>query len=331
MIKPSKYLLTFAGLFVLLGSGVLMASRKFLPLLFQHPVYYCQSVLHSFSLHLPDGLGVVLMGLLLLLMGYSAIKLMAVYIKINSMRKRLHLQIQTNKFFEQSLEQLHLTGQAFLVNDHKPFAFCHGIRNPKIYFSTALFNMVNASELEAILRHEQYHLKYKDSSIMLLAEVVKTLFPFFPLLTDLIRSFRIEREIAADYQAVSSLGTSESLISVLKKLLLYEQLEEYAFAPNLADFETLEVRIKALTNKNVHFRKLNLLNTLVSIASIGIFATLTMAPIQAIEIHDQKHDVMIMCLTNDQCVRGCQDNYNVNPMTLAPNASYVSTPVAALH
>ena len=332
MIKPSKYLLAFASLSVLLGAGVFVASQKFLPILLQHTVYYCQSALHSFSMQIPGGVGSLLTGVLLLLIGYAVTKLMVAYIKVISFRKKLHSHTKANQVFQALAAKLNLQRSAFLVENKKAFAFCHGIRHPKIYISTTLFGIMNSSELEAILRHEQYHLEHKDPFIMLLAEIAQSLFPFFPLLSDLIHNYRIEREIQADHVAIHALGTSKSLVSVLKKLLLCEPIEQYAFAPALADHETLEVRIKALIKKDYHFMKFSILNILISILSISTFVLLAVVPVHAIEMHDQKDDVMMVCLQNDACAAWCKETATVvPPMTTAPNASTSFTPASTLH
>ncbi|MBI3384701.1 M56 family metallopeptidase [Candidatus Gottesmanbacteria bacterium] len=327
MIKPSKYFLAFASLFVLLGAGIFIVSQKFLPILLQHTIYYCQTALHSFSMRIPGGIGTFLTGLLFLLVGYAITKLMVSYVKVVSFRRKLHAQTRLDEVFNQLVDTLNLRDKAFLVSSSKPFAFCHGIWHPKIYISTALFNMMNTSELEAILRHEQYHLDYKDGLTMLFAEIAKSLFPFFPLLADLIHSYQIEREIKADYQATNGLGTSQSLVSVLKKLLLYEPIEQYVFTPALADHETLEMRIKALTNKDYYFMKFSMLNIVISILSIGAFMALVIAPVQAVKTHDYGNDVMMVCLQNDSCSAWCRENKTVFPYSKLSNISIPHAPM----
>ncbi len=327
MIKPSRYFLAFASLFVLLGTGLFIASQKFLPILLQHTVYYCQSALRSFSMQIPGGTGTFLMSLLLLLVGYAITKLMLSYVKVVSFRGKLHAQMQADEVFDQLVGTLGLRGRASLVSNNKPFAFCHGVRHPEIYISTALFSMITHQELEAVLLHEKYHLEHKDSFILLLAEIMRSLFPFFPLLTDLIHNYQIERELEADHEASHSLGSSRSLVSVLKKLLLVEPVEQYTFAPALADHETLEVRIQTLTKKNARFIKFSFLNVVLSVLSIVVFVVLVSVPVQAIEMHEENSDVMMVCLQNDVCASWCKENRTVVPRSKTPNASYPNSPM----
>ncbi len=322
MIKPSKYLLAFAGLFILLGTSVTLTSQKFLPLLLRHTVYYCQSILHSFSTRIPSGIGIFLAGALALAVGFALTNLLTVYLEIVHSRKKFQSQMQKNSIFSRLVNKLNLQGKAFLVPSKKPFAICYGVRYPKIYVSQTLFAIVNPKELEAILRHEKYHLDQKDSFTLLLAETARSLFPFFPLLSDLIQNFRIERELAADQAAVISMGSPKALISVLKKLLTVEPAERYALASALADHKTLEIRIKALTINYHRFSRFGLFNIGLSILSLGIFAVLVVAPVQAIELHDTQQDAMMVCAPGNECVRWCKENATVTPlMTKIPNAS----------
>lgn len=330
MIKQSKYQVVFIGLSVLLGTGVFITSQKFLPIFLRHTVYYCQSLLHSFSVRIPNRLGTFLAGLLFLAVSFALVKLVIAYIKVVHFRKKLHSQIQDQTTFNQVISQMGLSRKAFLVSSEKPFAFCYGVRHPKIYISTAFFALVSQSELEAILRHEKYHVEHKDSFILLLGEVAQSLFPFFPLLSDLIHNYRIERELAADHEAVLGIGNSKSLISVLKKLLAFEPIEQYVYASAFADHETLEVRIKALTKKGIHYRRFSVVNIGLSIVSIGMFMALVGVPVHAIEVHSQETDVMMICLRNDACTTRCKENSTIVPYTQTPNISYPYSPVSHL-
>jgi len=326
MIKPSKYLLTFFGIFVLLGLSLLASSQKFLPLFLQHTVYYCESFLQSFSIQIPQSFGAFLLGFLALLVSFTLIKFVATYIKVTLFRNKLNQKLHKHKQFDQIVQKLDLSRKAFLVNDDRLFAFCHGIRHPGIYLSSGLFSIVNVNELEAILLHEKHHLEHKDALILLVAELTQSLFPFFPILSDLIHNYRTDRELSADHEVIQKMNDPAPLISILKKLLVAEPIPQFVLAPALADHETLEVRIKALTKKEIRFIKFGLLNVLVSVISIGVFVILTIAPVQAIEMHQHDSDVMMVCLQNDKCATWCKENQSVTPFSKAPNASYPHTP-----
>lgn len=322
MIKINKYLLVFVTVFSLLTVGVTLASHKFLPLLFQHTVHYCQTLVSSFSMRIPNNFGLLLTGLLILMFIISFIKFFLAYVRIQSVRKKLVSQIGSQPRFDRFLSKLELKDKAFLVASDKLWAFCFGVRQPKIYLSTALVKLMNSKELEAVLIHEKYHLEHHDGLIMLIARVSKSLFPFFPLFRDLIKNYQIEREIQADRAAIRKLGRSQSLVSVLQKLLLYEPVNELAFSEAIADPDTLELRIKAIVGKGMPLKRYSHLNIFLSILSTAILTTLLIAPVQAVEIHDQGVDVMMICLQNNECASWCQENSTIEPYTRAPNASH---------
>lgn len=181
---------------------------------------------------------------------------------------------------------------------------------------------MSLKELEAILIHEKYHLEHRDGLIMLFATTTKSLFPFFPLFKDLVKNYQIEREVQADHAAIQKVGRPQSLISVLQKLLMYEPIKDLAFMPAMADPDTLEFRIKALVGTTLPAKGYSKFNILLSILSMAILTTLLIVPVQAVEIHDQGVDVMMVCLENNQCASWCKENSTIVPFTPAPNASY---------
>ncbi|MBI3379950.1 M56 family metallopeptidase [Candidatus Gottesmanbacteria bacterium] len=327
MIKPNKNLLTFLSLALFLGLSVFTASQRILPLLLEHSVYYCQTFIHSLSLRIPHQIGLIIPILLAVLVSVAAMKFFIIYIQTYRLRKKLIAKSKSQKDFSDLLKKLGLANQAYLVKSDKPFAFCFGIRRPKIYVSTATVSLMNEAELEAILLHEKYHLDNKDTLTMLLASICQSLFPFFPLISDLLRNFRIEREIAADQEAIRKLGDSEVLISVLKKFLTAPSIA-IATAPAIADFDTLELRIKALVKHDFYFRKFRMVNIILSIIAVVTLSTLILVPVHAVELHADNQDVMMVCLQGDACSAWCKDHNTVKPYSQIQNASYPYTPVA---
>ena len=185
-------------------------------------------------------------------------------------------------FLTKILDELDLSNELFLVNDQKVFAYCLGIRKPKIYISTELVKKMTRKELKAILLHEKYHLENKDPLIMLFVTTVQHLFPFFPFISDLIRNYRIDREILADKEAIKLLGAAP-LISTLKKLLNLEAAS-FAFTVGVSELDTLEPRIRALVRKDRRFQKYQPVNIVVSLFSLFIIAGFLLVPVRAEEL-----------------------------------------------
>jgi beta-lactamase regulating signal transducer with metallopeptidase domain len=204
----------------------------------------------------------------------------------------------------------------------KLFAYCVGIKNSQIYVSSGLVAQMNAKELEAILLHEKSHLDNRDPLVLTLLSLTQNLFPYLPILSDLIRNFRIEREIRADKSAVSQQGEMQPLLSAMKKLLLVPDSGKFVFSVGIGELDTLEVRIHTLLKKNPVYKKFHLLNLLVTTLTILVVGFAVLTPVHAIENHADGKDVMMICPNNDSCVSWCQRNQSITPNQPVENSSH---------
>ncbi len=326
MIRINKNFAIFLGLTVILEFIILGLSQKFF-LLLSHTVYYCQSYFTSLSLPIPYQIVVLPFIMLFALLGIAGVKLSIVLIKAKLLKRKLISNIISEKQFNLLLTKLHLENKTLLIESDNPFAFCLGMRRPKIYISTTMVSLMNEQELEAVLLHENYHLKNRDTLTMLIASISESLLPFFPLLSDLLRNYRIEREIKADREAINGLGKSEPIVSVLKKLLNYSS-PAVATVSAIADQDTLEPRIKSLIKKDFHFQKFKLKHMVVSLVSFFVLSFLVIGPVQATDFHMQNEHVMMLCPYEDSCTMWCEDNKTVKPKNYSEeNESRFYSPV----
>lgn len=324
MIRTNKNIIIFASLIFLLGGSVLVSLQKLSPLLF-HTIYYCQSILSSLSIPIRYYLGAMLFILLFVFILLSIAKLFAIYIKVQLFRKKLIKKLKPNEGFTLILEKLTLTNKTHLIESEKQFAFCLGIRSPKIYVSTGLVGVLTIEELETVLRHERYHLYNRDTFTMLIASIGESLLPFFPLLSDLLYNFRIEREIQADKAAIQGQGSQEPLISVLKKLLRAPSLDTVAVSA-IADEGTLESRIKTLVKKDYRFKKIKVKHVIISLVSVFIMSIIMLAPVQAVEVRHMGEAVMMICPHDDDtCLNACKQEYSANKKNYSEDRIY--TPI----
>lgn len=322
MRKVNKQRLILLGLFILLLTGTAVAARKFILLTLGHTVYYCQRAIGSLSVQIPQQLGIAFAGVLTLIIIASAVKILLAYVSVYRKRKSLAAVLPRQKNLTALIEKLSLANQVFLVNSSMLSAFCFGIRSPKIYLSSALVNQMDSKQLEAVVRHERYHLENRDSLTLLIAQVTQSLFPFFPFISDLIYNFRIEREVRADREVVTALGESKTLISVLQKFLEAEAQPALAFSPALGDSDTLEPRIKTLLQNNFTYRKFNPLNIFVSLLTVFVIGLVLIVPVRAVEIHEPGGEATMICLSDDTCAKWCQQNNTIKPYSEAENASH---------
>jgi len=322
MIRINKNLVIFLGLIFLLGSSSLLVVQKLLPLA-AHTIYYCQSFLNSLSMPIPYYLSTVPFLLFFVLLLIAAIKLFIIFVKVQLSKKKLIRSYKFDTGLTALLEKLQLTDKTYLIESEKQFAFCLGVRSPKIYISTSLVNILTIQELEAVLHHERYHFNNRDTLIMLIASVGESLLPFFPLLSDFLHNYRVEREIKADAEAIRGLGNAEPLILVLKKLLVAPSVATVNISA-IADKDTLEPRIRALVKKDFHFKKFKALHILISLVSVFVMSVIALTPVQAFEIYHMGEDVVMICPQNNECVAACRQEYSAKRKNYSENMIYTA-------
>ena len=146
--------------------------------------------------------------------------------------------------------RLGLANVLIMVSDPKPFSFCYGLWRPRICLSLGLVNLLTESELEAVLRHEAYHLHRREPLRMALAICLSHFFFFVPLLAELRDHYLAEKELAADAFAVAHTGRA-ALAGALHKLMT---IQPTPIQPSLAAVAGLSVtarRVDRLLNPAV--------------------------------------------------------------------------------
>lgn len=115
-------------------------------------------------------------------------------------------------------DRLKLTNAVVVVAGREPFSFCYGLWRPRICLSLGLIELLTEAELEAVLRHEAYHLHRREPLRMALAMCLSRLFFFAPLVAELRDCYLAEKEMAADAAAIAVTGQA-ALAGALHKLL----------------------------------------------------------------------------------------------------------------
>lgn len=113
---------------------------------------------------------------------------------------------------------LGLDGRIDMVDDPRPFSFCYWFVRPRVCVSTGLVRRLERSELRAVLLHERYHLRHRDPLRIVIARYFAAGLYVVPLVEDLVEYYALEKEIAADGEAVGSSGVGP-LARALYKLL----------------------------------------------------------------------------------------------------------------
>ena len=282
-MRNNKYFLVLVSFFVFSSIILGIIFKKYVFLLFHHSVYYCQQVIGALPIRLPGNLGEASLTVLLVMFLYTTLKLVVTQIKTLKMRRWLYLSTVRSGTIKKLANRLELKNKVFVFKKSYPSAFCFGFWKPKIYLSTGLVKILSRSELEAVVRHEKYHLENKDAFVFLLSSMAQILLPFFPLISDISKKYRIQNEMAADEAAVVGMREAKSLVSVLKKLVAYEPKRSLALALSLADWNTLEFRIKRLLNKKIESKKIPVGSILISVISWLILGALAFTPVEALD------------------------------------------------
>jgi Zn-dependent protease with chaperone function len=115
--------------------------------------------------------------------------------------------------------RLGLEGRVDVVGEERPYAFCYGLLRPRICASLGLARHLEAREVEAVLRHERYHLRARDPLKLAVGRALATALFFLPVVADLLRRYELARELAADRRAVAEMRGSRPLAGALYQLL----------------------------------------------------------------------------------------------------------------
>ena len=283
-MRINKHFLILSSLFIGISLLLFAIFRKYLPLFLHDTVIFCQNMVKAIAFGLPNNLGITFITFLLLIVLTILTRILIIFIRIRRMKVNLHKNIiSKNKHF-------------FLVNSSEPFAFCFGLVNPKVYISSKLNSLLTEKELKAVIAHEKYHLKNHDTITLLLARIFEILFPYFPIITDLVKHYRIESELLADQSAILASGGNKDLINVLEKLLKYKPQLSYLGIPAIAEIDLLEPRINKLIDNKHFIKTYKRKNIFVSLASFIILICLAIIPISTAEIHLKDGDSVILCV-----------------------------------
>ncbi len=114
---------------------------------------------------------------------------------------------------------LDLAGRIDVVRDPRPFSFCYWFRRPRVCLSTGLIKRLDDAELRAVLLHERYHLRQRDPLRLVIARYFAAGLYVVPVVEELVEYYTVQKEIAADQEAVREMGGVRELASALFKVL----------------------------------------------------------------------------------------------------------------
>jgi hypothetical protein len=124
-----------------------------------------------------------------------------------------------SEHLEKLIVGLRLDGRLDVVASEGMFAFCYGMRRPRLMLSTALVDAMTDEELEAVVRHEAAHLRRWDPLRILTARALSRALAFIAIAPIVLDAYVCRRELDADREAVNAMGDVLPLASALLRML----------------------------------------------------------------------------------------------------------------
>jgi len=101
-------------------------------------------------------------------------------------------------------------GDALVIADSEPRAFCAGLLRPQVYLSTGALSILDDVGLGAVLAHERHHARRRDPLRLAAGRVLARALFFLPPLGDLIERQAALAELSADESAVNAAPANRS-------------------------------------------------------------------------------------------------------------------------
>lgn len=220
-----------------------------------------------------------------------------------SIRRR---QIPLTGSLQTVVHRIGLTHRVILVADDNLYSFCFGFLRPRVIISSGLVSHLSYKELEAVLLHEQAHLKNRDPLKLLVGNAVATMFFFLPVFAELYRNMEASNELIADSWTTAVQKDTLFLRRALRKIIAQAPLTLAAVA-GISHPDHIEIRVHQLKNMKIK-QKLTLsyrsiVGSLIFLVG-GIFILQT--PVEAFRTQSPNESIYSVCSTDAACRQGCE-------------------------
>lgn len=298
----------FLLLTLITGSVLIALLTKTLPLLTAKALYFCQQFISTTFFQLPNLLpNTIIFALVpVLILGILSF-LIQLFKTYNLQRNFLKKRIKLTKRVEQLVSATGLGGRVYFIKDPNLFSFCSGIFHQRIILTTGLAEALTDSELDAVLLHEQAHLKNLDPIKVLLGKTVSSMFFFLPIFSELNKNMVASSEILADNWVIRTQSGSNFLRSAIRKIIAMPQVS-FATVPNIAS-DNLEIRIHRLVNPTFeHKFHLSPVSILTSILFVLLSWFLLQTPVNAFHTETSHETSYFLCSADNACRQECNHN-----------------------
>lgn len=247
--------------------------------------------------------------LLTILLAIFRIVFSAVKTKNFVKRQKLNL-VKTSHKLAQIAAAIGLNDKVKEIRADKPIVFCHGLKSPNIYISSAVVTCLNFSELRAVILHETQHLLAKEPARMLVIKFVKT-FRFIPGINGLAKKYSTLSELAADELATNNFTEKNNLARAMRKIL--EMEENHIIQKELAVSyfsQITEERVLALSKPDYRLGiKKEIAKAIFGMILTAMFILFFGSEIKAQENHAKQFYAVSPCAQQIQTRENCENGW----------------------
>jgi beta-lactamase regulating signal transducer with metallopeptidase domain len=104
-------------------------------------------------------------------------------------------------------------GNALVIDDTRPHAFCAGLLTPRVYVTTGALEILDEPALAAVLAHERHHARRRDPLRLATSRVLARAMFFLPAVRELGRQQQTLVELSADESAISAAAGNRSALA----------------------------------------------------------------------------------------------------------------------
>jgi beta-lactamase regulating signal transducer with metallopeptidase domain len=122
-------------------------------------------------------------------------------------------EVTTARRFQRSLQATGRLGDAVVIEDDRPRAFCAGLLRPRVYISTGALALLDADALEAVLLHERHHARQRDPLRLACGRAATRALFFLPGFGQLIARQSALAELSADETAIHAAAHNRAALA----------------------------------------------------------------------------------------------------------------------
>ena len=200
--------------------------------------------------------------------------------EVKQMRKKAVLLTGHDAEFQEAAAHVGLRGKVqFLCSSAEVVPLAAGIGRPVVLLPASASTW-SRERLRVVLLHEMAHIRRRDSLTQALAELVRCLYWFHPLVWLAVRQLRVEREHACDDLVLrAGTGASDYASHLLGLARALHPAELSPVAASMAGAH-LETRIRAILNPNMNHRVMGRASALMAciVAAVLVLPLAAMRP-----------------------------------------------------